>query len=163
MMDLKILPGFFSYVLFSRFNFSASKIVASKFENMIIEGYVKSLIRVIINVPRVFSVLPPRPPVSFLPPTTPFCLPHNLAFIYMSLANRCFYVSLKIQGSQMREMGNYLSLWDELDQLNVMIPVAFLRKWYDLVRYSVNFFPWHVKGTFPGPFLRLDTQADSLT
>lgn len=63
----------------------------------------------------------------------------------------------------MREMGNYLSLWDELDQLNFMIPVAFLRKWYDLVRYSVNFFPWHVKATFPGPFLWLDTQADSLT
>lgn len=41
----------------------------------------------------------------------------------------------------MREMGNFSSLWDELDQLNVTIPVVFLRKWYNLILYSVNLFP----------------------
>lgn len=138
MIDLKILPGFFSMCYFSPLT-SLLLEESSKFENVIAEGYTQPLSCKYINVLR--GVLPSLhiilTPSLSLSPTTPFCLPNNFAFIYV-ISNVCF-LCLHKTSELTNEMGKYLSFRDELDQLNMMLPGAILCKRYDLILYNANF------------------------
>lgn len=78
--------------------------------NVIAEGHINQCHACVCCSLGRFS--PPSMSYCFLPPLThhPFSPLDSFAFIFMSLAHTCFYVSLNIHGPRMREISNIFFL-----------------------------------------------------